>query len=47
VRRWLENAGTTAEDAPDRAFNALLLFGVRVSLAERDHTLYSLRVPSL
>ena len=45
ARRWLENAGATAEDAPGRAFNALPLSGVRVSLAERGRALCSLRVP--
>ncbi|PWZ52972.1 hypothetical protein Zm00014a_039475 [Zea mays] len=45
ARRWLENAGATAEDAPGRGFNALPLSGVRVSLAERGRALCSLRVP--
>ena len=45
ARRWLENAGATAEDAPERAFNALPLSGVRVSLAQRGRALCSLRVP--
>jgi hypothetical protein len=45
ARRWLENAGATAEDTPGRAFNALPLSGVRVSLAERGRALCSLRVP--
>ncbi|CAD6233632.1 unnamed protein product [Miscanthus lutarioriparius] len=45
ARRWLENAGATAEDAPERAFNALPLSGVLVSLAERGRALCSLRVP--
>jgi acyl-coenzyme A thioesterase 13 len=47
ARRWLEDAGATVEEGPDqdRAFNALPLAGVRVSLAERGRAVCSLRVP--
>ena len=46
ARRWLEDAGATVEGGPDRAFNALPLSGVRVSLAERGRAVCSLRVPA-
>ncbi|OEL31844.1 hypothetical protein BAE44_0007138 [Dichanthelium oligosanthes] len=48
ARSWLENAGATVErgeGGPGRAFNALPLSGVRVSLAERGRAVCSLRVP--
>ena len=51
ARKWLEDAGAIGKDvggAGDgrRAFNALPLSGVRVSLAERGRALCSLRVPA-
>ncbi|XP_044354514.1 uncharacterized protein [Triticum aestivum] len=51
ARKWLEDAGAIAEDGAGagdgrRAFNALPLFGVRVSLAERGRAVCSLRVPA-
>lgn len=46
ARSWLENAGATVKDGPGRAFNALPLSGVRVTLAERGRALCSLRVPA-
>ncbi|WVZ72931.1 hypothetical protein U9M48_021313 [Paspalum notatum var. saurae] len=44
ARSWLENSGATVEGDPGRAFNALPLSGVRVTLAERGRALCSLRV---
>ncbi|RCV23468.1 hypothetical protein SETIT_5G008500v2 [Setaria italica] len=46
ARRWLEDAGAKVEGGQDRAFNALPLAGVRVSLAERGRAVCSLRVPA-
>ncbi|KAI5006126.1 hypothetical protein ZWY2020_033369 [Hordeum vulgare] len=53
ARKWLEDAGAIGEDSPGagaahgrKAFNALPLFGVRVSLAERGRAVCSLRVPA-
>lgn len=55
ARKWLEDAGAIWEDSPGagagaahgrKAFNALPLFGVRVSLAERGRAVCSLRVPA-
>ncbi|KAL5226882.1 hypothetical protein ABZP36_015147 [Zizania latifolia] len=46
ARKWLEDAGATVDGDNSRAFNALPLSGVRVSLAERGRTVCSLRVPA-
>uniref|UniRef100_A0A0D9UYS3 Thioesterase domain-containing protein n=1 Tax=Leersia perrieri TaxID=77586 RepID=A0A0D9UYS3_9ORYZ len=46
ARRWLEEAGATVDGSGHRAFNALPLTGVRVSLADGGRAVCSLRVPA-
>uniref|UniRef100_J3KXY4 Thioesterase domain-containing protein n=1 Tax=Oryza brachyantha TaxID=4533 RepID=J3KXY4_ORYBR len=46
ARKWLEEAGVAFDGSDRRAFNALPLTGVRVSLAEGGRAVCSLRVPA-